>query len=750
MKSFLRGYSLVVPIGLLLPICSSLVLFFPAQGNQDQDQPTATLSLNSQYSAEVSTWDTTSTCEDKITLTFGGTVRYKLLPLGYGTPHVDPAAFGVSPGKGIKAERSGAFTSSYQGGGQCVFKKRPPPMSTPAPVSWTYGTKSTQVDPAGFPEVGVNLRRGEYNVEGGALGAGGLTVSGGLNGQSLGTAQLCLALLQEQSLLKVAESSTGKFEPFSKDFRVSKSVTNTIDWPPPPPAGSPPPETAPGTGSKGSGTMSFSYTLTFGNPEEVEAIMIPQPDGNPSYEEWMPVGGPDEDTPGNTITVKVVLQKKGQPGSTPAEKAQFKFELENVSKEPGVCLNWPPASPVKKEPDFDLKIVKQQDPQNPQNTQNMLLESVGKDGQSAMSKDKLTEVVLTITSYDWGAWGTLKVTAILDDPQHTPVVAHLKDKPNIEALSIPKDDNGNHIADAWEMDHVLTGSTQAESDDDDQPQGDNHTGDGLSLYEEYRGFRIKGGHTRTSPALKDLFVWDFDNLGLGYFGASELDVHLLASGEFTQVQGSDPNPLVVNFNHGFAHLCDVHVLLLMDGEAQGRLGVAIGGPGTPKKIRAVYVDRAKCMKCRWKELDVANTVAHELGHCCNVEHHGDGNYDVDEVWRRASNGNWYSLGKGKQGMGGPVAAPGRTNSGDQYCIMRYIYASYYQYAQGQYRWHDPNNPNAWIYGEYYPPAVEPGTIFCTSKAGTGQNAADYKPAPKAGDATLGNCARQICVNDLKH
>ena len=95
MRSFLRGYSLAVPMCLLLPICSCLVLFSLAQSNQDQNQPVATLSLNAQYSAEVSTWDNTSSCEDKITLTYGGTVRWKLLPAGTGTPHVDSAVLGV-------------------------------------------------------------------------------------------------------------------------------------------------------------------------------------------------------------------------------------------------------------------------------------------------------------------------------------------------------------------------------------------------------------------------------------------------------------------------------------------------------------------------------------------------------------------------------------------------------------------------------------------------------------------------------
>jgi hypothetical protein len=70
-----------------------------------------------------------------------------------------------------------------------------------------------------------------YNVEGGTTGAGGLTVNGGFNGLP-GPAWQVLGFLEEQSILKVAEITTGKFEPFSKDFRASNSVSNTIDWPP--------------------------------------------------------------------------------------------------------------------------------------------------------------------------------------------------------------------------------------------------------------------------------------------------------------------------------------------------------------------------------------------------------------------------------------------------------------------------------------------------------------------------------------
>ncbi len=65
--------------------------------------------------------------------------------------------------------------------------------------------------------------------------------------------------------------------------------------------------------------------------------MIPPGD----YDGWIPEAKDNEDEPGNTINVRVELQKEGQPGAKPRRKAQFKFELE-ACQEPGVCLNWPP------------------------------------------------------------------------------------------------------------------------------------------------------------------------------------------------------------------------------------------------------------------------------------------------------------------------------------------------------------------------------------------------------------------------
>jgi len=81
--------------------------------------------------------------------------------------------------------------------------------------------------------------------------------------------------------------------------------------------------------------------------------------------------------------------------------------------------------------------------------------------------------------------------------------------------TVPKDDNGNHIADSgWDAtdgnntEHVNDPGAGHEGDDtDSNPAGDGHHGDFLTAFEEYRGLFVRDHHRRTSPARKDVFVY---------------------------------------------------------------------------------------------------------------------------------------------------------------------------------------------------------------------------------------------------
>jgi len=491
---------------------------------------------------------------------------------------------------------------------------------------------------------------------------------------------------------------------------------------------------------------SFSLLFDLSGDEELEAVITP-PDGkhNPSdkYENWMPEAGPDQNTPGNSMEIRVVLQPKGQPGKLPKRTAKFKFELIDVSQEPGICLNSPPKDQAWSSSDLRMDAGS--------NRQLAVLDPMG---QTAESASGLLESGVRVSSYDYGAWGKLKVTAILDDG--TSIVGHLKNKPDVESLSIPKDDNGNHIADYWESLMSVTDSS-ADSDDDRHPKGNGDAGDGLSLYEEYRGFMINGQHFRTDPTYKDVFVYDQDQMSLGDYAASGLDIHSVRQEE-TYKTKSQQNQLIINFNHGYAHLGDKFVLLLKDDPSlseRGLLGLADCGPvgnpqpGLPKTCRSigVAVDGNLQLNTNHPFSQLISTIAHELAHGSNVWHHGDKDYTVKIVYQDRPDGS-AQVSTGSWG----VSVVGGQESGVQDCIMRYNGNTFYESAGGPYYWH---RGAAIVHGVVYPPVEPDGTIFCDSKVGTGVNdpqggkLPDGRPLPKAGNATRGDCTHQFSVNDLK-
>ena len=505
------------------------------------------------------------------------------------------------------------------------------------------------------------------------------------------------------------------FKPWPKDLQVSGSATHHFSM-----------DSADGQ-TRQSADLTMSYTVSNNFTQEPEAEIFP-PD---KYASWVPEAGEDEEKPGNTITVQARVHKKGDPKTPYYKKAHFKFQLVEVSKEKGVCLNWP--RPYFAKDGFDLKIEP--------NSNTPL--KVGGDGQSAESAAGLDESHVTITSHDWGAYGKLTVTVVFDDGSM--VNAHVLGDPSKQALTIPEDDNGNHIADFWEK-HYIGGSPDAKADDDLVPIGDKSQGDGLSLYEEYRGFRVQGEHIRTSPIEKDLFVRDDDNLGLGYFAQSGLTVHLIQDGEYANEDG-EFNVFVINCNRGFATRGQQHLLRMQDKKLTGLYGFAAGiGPGVPKTTLLVKIDVARCLEKSAQELQ--NTIAHELAHGCNVWHHGASDDEVAEAEHLMPDGTWVTYILVPPGTKFRIAVKGGQESGVEKCIMRYEEANYYEAPTGTWRWKKADGTLQ--RGEDYNPGEDPGTIFCDDPKGTGVNDKDRPGGSKAGDAAKGNCKGQFCVNDNKH
>lgn len=490
---------------------------------------------------------------------------------------------------------------------------------------------------------------------------------------------------------------------------------------------------------RSSASVQVSYTMSFNLGEkDLEAVMWVESSGSgEKYDTWVPLGGPDETQRGDLLTVRVKLQAKDKPSAEVHEKATFRFELEEVSTEPGVAMNWPKQGTegVKGTPDLGIE-----DQYNPMLEVATTWETTGgKAGPRGKTKTKDTKAEVVISSFDYGAWGTLKVYADLESGET--LVVRLKDKPGVKELKLPKDENGNHIADAWERQMGLE-EAKPEADDDDIPKADGTKGDGLSVYEEYRGFMVlpESGpgldrHVRTNPKKKTLFINYRDvpdaTPGVELFKSmSGLEVYSISEEQY-----GDNAFRVINVNQKTnSARVDQHGLRLTIVELdEGTAGQSPFGP--PR-----YVDKVE-FNPRYvrpgRDLDL--TVAHELGHAVGMPHHGRGDYlckKSAECRRKL----------GARAAGLKVAVQHGEHSGGQPCIMRYQDADLIERIDRGEKWF----PAYCSYGEGdCSEKEEQGARFCRSDRATGVNAPEHKPWPKAGEATrgCGNSMGRIRISD---
>jgi hypothetical protein len=400
--------------------------------------------------------------------------------------------------------------------------------------------------------------------------------------------------------------------------------------------------------------------------DDLELVVEPN-----DYDTWVPEAGKDETTPGNQITIRASLKKKG-PGATDVKAKKISFELVDVSREPGICINWPPKDRCLRDPADASKFCpdlrfhqnqhqKQHRAGDDDGTQASVIEPNGLKAGTPPGVE-MTKAWATIRAHDWGAFGVLKVTAELTSGE--PLTGYLKGSPGQELILLPKRQSNSCTADKWKADHGV--ADQADIDDKDHsPVGDDGReggGDGLTLYEEYRGFYKHGVHQRGDPKTKDFFVLDktgsrYTMQGIVLFQRlTGLEIHRLAEGEMDSDR-------VVDFNFLTAHRDDCpgvagqHGILIEMAAARpvdpakksdnqqeylnfGESARAEGGPGTPKMITHVLINPSELPSggSAADRHDFAATVAHELCHCANVWHHGD--RDIQGVqWRRSDDGS---------------------------------------------------------------------------------------------------------------
>jgi len=453
------------------------------------------------------------------------------------------------------------------------------------------------------------------------------------------------------------------------------------------------------------------------------------------YQNFRPTAG-DNGARGNSLDLIAKVQLSD---GTPQQAAYFLWEMTQSSKEPGFAMNAPFESPGT---DFDFKLESG-------SPAFLTLDPTGQKAQTVVGL--ATQATATIASFDWGAFGRVKVTAVMPDGQK--VVGFLEGDSSQTEVRLPKRAVDSMIADVWKSNNGITGADN--SDNETDPVGDGHAGDGLTLYEEYRGFIIDGNHVEGNPKKKDFFIVNEEGQsyqpGIKLFQQlSGLEVH------YTLKRTEMSDTRVVNRYHNQGpHRVDQHGVLIVAFAGNPGYAEALGGPGTPKSIAVVNLrslppDMSDHSVQYW-----ASTLAHELFHACNVYHHGEKEYPQVTWVRFASldlvlENNSSPVDVRKEPSGdGSTDLPDLTvvnvtlglnndqHSGDDNCVMRYDDAEGYTPQAG------PAN------ARYHSGSEPAGFGLCTQSAGAGVNDANHQPQSRYGNAAenRGNCAGQILVND---
>jgi len=490
-----------------------------------------------------------------------------------------------------------------------------------------------------------------------------------------------------------------------------------------------------------SGTVEVHYSVQCGQGDRDEVEVTVEADKG--FEKWIPVGNLDDPKkPGNKVALNFTVHKKGDP-ATPKE-ATLSFSWTKVSKEKGVCMNWPRGNPEEAE---GLRFLQDE---------NAELEVPGP--QAAHSKGLVSQASLVVSAFDYGGWGILHVKAEDSDGRNVNIKFKGVENPDI---SLPLDDNHNHIADAWETQWAGGLRGQETADEDAEPIGDGHAGDVLSLYEEYRGFRISGAgeatasggvpqelitgyHVRTNPRVKDVFVCDTLGLGIGAFRVSGLQVHIVKQEECGTGKAGVFNTHTISPNRGSWSKGEQYVLWMESGNpGTGYAGEAImkgGDPSVPRDCQKIIVSAPSTggSKLITADEDTRVTLTHELAHACNVKHHGIVNL-VGFV-----RGEQISDHSVVNESGQISAAVDSVAGGDTHCYMAYQANLYEDKKEGTW-WVWDASGNRYTGTKW----KENSPRFAKYRFCDGPSTWELGPggAPSAG---LGDCNRQFCVNHLKH
>jgi hypothetical protein len=352
------------------------------------------------------------------------------------------------------------------------------------------------------------------------------------------------------------------------------------------------------------------------------------------------------------------------------EVRRFVFHLGEVSREPGVCLNWPLAA-KDNNPDLRLALAGVPGELSEEDQELTIAHPLENDAGQPYATAQ-------IDAFDFGARGHLIVTCELSDGRELVGVLRTSDGDR-GLVNLPKQQQCAWIADAWTKAHG-TGDLPS-NDDDEKVDGQPDNGDGYTLYEEYRGFAVNGKHVEGDPKRKDYFVLNL--IGADARPAIDLFEELSSLRVHSKLRRSEMSQKerLMNGNHRDApHRVDQHGVWvktftikglggfgaytpLKKAHVAGRPGITIGigllardepwsdfNRATGKDEFSQDGYSAIQISARDAAFAYDGAIAHELLHSVGVEHHGEGNYvrefqfvhanDPDNPYRRACYARW--------------------------------------------------------------------------------------------------------------
>jgi hypothetical protein len=360
------------------------------------------------------------------------------------------------------------------------------------------------------------------------------------------------------------------------------------------------------------------------------------------YAAWRPLGSiaaPEE--PGSFLTARAVVVPKGS--SPPAAVRAIRFQLLDVSREPGLCMNFPLGASDRNP---DLKLAAAPECPGTPDSEGQTLEVT----RTLLDPQRRPYALGRIESYDFGARATLRVTCELLDGRE--LVGDYKGDGADEAqdlVRLPKTDGPDWIAASWKQENGA--SALADNDDGEKVNDQRYDGDGYTLYEEYRGWVVNGERIEGDPKRKDFFVLNLIGTearkGIALFEqVSQLRVH----SRLRRSEMSETTRLM-NGNHRDApQRVKQHGVWIKTFASPNELGGTgaftrlnkSGVSGRPGLVDGIGLLPREHPKSAFSQphnqprffslVAYDRAIAHELLHAVGVEHHGEGDGSLAAKW----------------------------------------------------------------------------------------------------------------------